>query len=81
MNSRDAQRFSDDIRKELDENSFVDNIYMSVKHVGTKVFRNCKCDQIDGWIFIWTQTETYTVKESDMGDFVIIDTNMSIPCI
>jgi len=82
MTSRQARNLSDDIRKELtDDSYFTDNIYLSIKNVGTKSFKNCKCDRLDGWLFIWTKDDTFLVRESEAGDFLIIDTNPSPPLI
>jgi hypothetical protein len=78
MNSKEAKNFSEDIAKELNDFSYIDSVYISVKGVGTKVFKRCKCDQIDGWLFVWTPTESFYTLETDLGDFIIIDANFPI---
>jgi hypothetical protein len=78
MNAKEAQNFSVDILKELDDTSFSDSLYFSIRNVGTKVFRQCKYDQIEGWLFIWTKQEVFFMKESDLGDFVVIDANQTV---
>jgi hypothetical protein len=81
MNLKEARNFSEDARKELDSYSFTDDVYLSIKNVGTKAFRHCSYDQLDGWLFIWTPTESFFVKESEMGDFLIIDAQLNATLI
>lgn len=77
MNKKQAQNLSEDIRKQLDDRSFIDNVYLSIKGIGTKVFKECKCDQLEGWLFIWTKNDTFLMEEEDIGDFVLIDANLA----
>lgn len=73
MNKTTAKNFSEDIRKQLTVDCFSDTIYLSIRNVGTRAFKNCKCDRIDGWLFIWTGEENFYVEETELGDFVFID--------
>jgi hypothetical protein len=73
MTRKQAQNFSEDIKSELGDEDYYDDIYLSIKNVGTKMFKKCCYDQIDGWLFIWTQSDTFVAKESEIGDFVIVD--------
>ena len=64
-----------DLGKEIRDDSYVDNIYLSIRDVGTKVFKNCVFFVEDGWMFIWTREESFCIREKDMGDFLVIDAN------
>lgn len=75
MNRLNANKLMIDLGKELSEDTFVDNIYLSIRNVGTKVFKKCKFERLEGWIFIWTQDDSFCVKEKDLGDFLVIDTD------
>jgi hypothetical protein len=77
MTSKQAHNFSEDVRKELDEKSFISNIYLSIRGVGNKIFKHCTYDSLEGWLFIWTPEENFVAKESDIGDFVIVDANQT----
>ena len=73
MTSKNAQKLLVDLGKEMSEDSFTDNIYLSIRDVGTKVFKHCKFEVLEGWLLIWTPTETFCVSQKDLGDFLIID--------
>lgn len=77
MTKKQAENFCFDVAKNLNDEDFSETLYISIKNKGTKVFRNCKHDRIDGWIFFWSREETYFVKEKDIGDFVIVEKNMA----
>ena len=74
MNRSQASRFSTDIRAELSDRDFCQTLYLSIKDIGTRTFKDASFQYIDGWLFIWTQNESFYVKEKELGDFVCIDT-------
>jgi hypothetical protein len=81
MTKRQAQRLMQDIEKELTENDYCENVYMSVKNIGTKVFKNCVYHMAEGYTFIWTKTESFLINEKEIGDCVIVpsaDISMSL---
>jgi hypothetical protein len=77
MTKKQAENFCLDIASNLTGEDFTDNLYISIKNKGTKVFTNCKHERIDGWLFFWSKNETYYVKEKELGDFIVIEANMS----
>jgi hypothetical protein len=78
MTKKQAERFCLDVAKNLIDEDLSETLYISIKNKGTKVFKNCRHDRIEGWIFFWSKKETYFVKEKDIGNFVIIEKNMSL---
>lgn len=73
MRKTEALRLLDDIKRDLDERDMSKSIYLSIRHIGTKVFKNAACQILDGWFFVITPSESFCIKESDMGDFICID--------
>jgi hypothetical protein len=77
MTKKQAENFCLDIASNLTDEDFTDTLYISIKNKGTKVFANCKHERIDGWLFFWNKNETYYVKEKELGDFIVVEANMS----
>jgi hypothetical protein len=77
MTKKQAENFCLDIASNLTDEDFTDTLYISIKNKGTKVFANCKYERVDGWLFFWSKNETYYVKEKELGDFIVVDANMS----
>lgn len=75
MTQKQAYRFLDDVKRDLDQDDCVQTVYLSIKGIGTKVFRNASYQFLDGWLFIVTTTESFCVKKCDLGDFICIDTD------
>ena len=61
-----------DIGKTLTDKDYCKNIYVSIKDVGTKVFKKCAHYQNEGYTFIWTETESFLINEKEIGDCVIV---------
>lgn len=78
MNRTNANKLMADLGKEMNHASFTDNIYLSIRNVGTRVFKNCKFESLEGWMFIWTRDDSFCVKEKDLGDFLVIDTDSPV---
>ena len=72
MTRNQAQQLMEDIEKSLTSRDFCENIYLSIKDVGTKVFKKCVYHETDGFTFIWTETERYLISKREIGDHVII---------
>lgn len=80
MTRNQAQRLMEDIEKSLTKKNFCEDIYLSIKNVGTKTFKNCAYYEIEGFTFIWTEKERYLISKKEIGDYVIIpyDPNFKI---
>lgn len=80
MTRNQAQRLMQDIEKSLTQEDFCEDIYLSIKDVGTKTFKRCAYHEIDGYTFIWTEQERYLISRKEIGDHVIIpyDPNFKI---
>ncbi len=62
----------EDLGKQLSPQDYSENIYVSIKNVGTKVFRQCAFHEADGYTFIWTKKETFIISRKEVGDFVVV---------
>jgi len=72
MTKKQAQNLMEDLRKNLSPLDFVENIYISIRGVGNKVFRHCAYYEADGYTFIWTTQENFLISKKEVGDFVIV---------
>lgn len=72
MNRLTATNLMQDIEKNIDPSMMIDDIYLSIKDVGTKIFRQCTYHEDNEWLFIWTTDDSFMVKKSDLGDFVMV---------
>lgn len=74
MTPKQANLFLSDIRSELTDADYCQNIYISLREIGTKSFKNACCQSIDGWLFVCTKIDSFCVQEKNLGDFVCVDT-------
>lgn len=74
MTPKQANLFLSDIQSELIPTDYCQNIYVSIRDIGTRSFVNAHCQSIDGWLFICTKTESFCVQEKNLGDYVCVDT-------
>lgn len=72
MTRLQAQRLMEDLGKNLTPQDYTENIYVSIKKVGTKVFRQCAFYESEGFTFIWTQKEKFLINRKEVGDFVVV---------
>lgn len=77
MTRKQADRLQMDIGKSISPEDFIEDIYISIKGVGTKTFRKCVYHEVDNWIFIWTEDDSYIFNKKDLGDCVIIPLSAS----
>jgi hypothetical protein len=78
MKRGEAQRLMEDLGKNISKSDYVDDIYLSIRGIGTKVFKNCAYFETDGYTFIWTENESFMLNKSEIGDYVIIPYKPSI---
>jgi hypothetical protein len=69
-----------DIGKSLSEEHYIEDVYLSINGVGTKVFKKCAYHEAEGYTFIWTKEEKFLISKKEMGDYVVIpyDPSMKI---
>ena len=72
MTVKQANNLKADIERSITEEDFTDDLYISIKGIGTKTFKGCTYHDTDGWIFIWTKDESFLLDKSELGDFVAI---------
>lgn len=69
-----ANHFLLDTRRDIrDTDLNGQNVYLSIKGIGTKVFHDATSQIIDGWLFIWSREETFCVSMEEVGDLVCIN--------
>lgn len=73
MTRSQALKLKDDIGKTIEDADFCDEVYLSIKGVGAKVFKDCNLYEIEGWIFIWTREESFAFCRKDIGDFLMLE--------
>lgn len=73
MTTVQANRFLSDIRSRLVDEDYCQTVYISIKNVGNRSFKDACCQSLEGWLFIFTKDESFCVLEKDLGDFVCAD--------
>jgi hypothetical protein len=72
MTKKQAQFLMEDLGKSLSLSDYTENVYMSIRGVGTKVFRQCAFFEADGYTFIWTMNDKFLINNKELGDFVVV---------
>jgi hypothetical protein len=67
-----AQRLMEDIGKSLSSIDYSENIYLSIKGVGSKIIKNCAYHDAENYTFIWTKDEKFLINRKSIADHVII---------
>lgn len=62
----------DDLGKNLTEEDYVDDIYLSINGVGDQIFKKCSYFEYEDYTFIWTKEEKFLISRKEIGDYVII---------
>lgn len=78
MTRNQAQRLMEDIGKSLTKADYSEDIYLSIRDIGTKVFKKCAYHEVDGYTFIWTEKEQYLISRKEIGDYVVIPYDAAI---
>lgn len=78
MTLKQAQRLLDDLSHDIIKRDLVQNIYVSIKDIGTRVFKNCCYHEIENYIFVWTINDKFLINKKDLGDLVIIPQDSNI---
>jgi hypothetical protein len=78
MTRNQAQKLMDDLSDNITEKDYIDDIYLSIKGVGTQVFRNCSYFEADEFTFIWTKNERFLISRKEIGDYVVIPYDLKI---
>ena len=72
MRKSQAHRLMKDLEKNLIDEDYCEDIYISTKSAGTKSFRNCSYFEVDNYIFIWTKEQSLLISSKEVGDYIII---------
>jgi hypothetical protein len=71
MTKKQAELLKQDLEKSITLDDYVEDLYISIKDIGSKVFKNCVYLEAEGWLFIWTYEESYLVRKKDIGECII----------
>jgi hypothetical protein len=80
MTRKQAEKMMDDLGENITDKDYIDDIYLSIKGVGTQIFRNCSYFEAEGFTFIWTKNERFLISRKEIGDYVVIpyDPNIKV---
>lgn len=67
-----AQRLMEDIGKSLTSLDYSEDVYLSIKGVGSKTFKKCAYHEVENYTFIWTRSEKFLINRKDIAAHVII---------
>lgn len=72
MTKKQALHLQKDWGSHLVPNDFTETLYVSIKGIGNKIFKNCCYHEQGNYIFIWTKDDSYLINKKELGDFVAI---------
>jgi len=72
MTKKQALQLQQDWGKHLSPNDYNQTLYLSIKGIGTKVFKECYYHEQDNYMFVWTKNESFIAKKQELGDFVAV---------
>lgn len=72
MTRGQAQRLMEDIGKSLTSLDYSEDVYLSIKGVGSKRFKECAYHVAENYTFIWTRDEKFLINKKDIAEHVII---------
>lgn len=80
MTRKQAEKMLNDLGENLTEKDYIEDIYLSIRGVGTQVFKSCSYFEAEGFTFIWTKNERFLISRKEIGDYVIIpyDPNIKV---
>lgn len=73
MTRNQALQLQRDWGKDLESRDYSETLYLSIKGIGAKTFKNCCHHEHEGYIFIWTKEESFLVSKKELGDFVMVE--------
>jgi hypothetical protein len=72
MTKEQANYLLNDWGKNLSPEDYCETIYLNIVGIGSRRFKDCCYHDADGYIFIWTRTESFVVNKMDLGEFLLI---------
>ena len=78
MNRKQAENLLVDLRRSMDSRDYCEDVYLSIKGVGTKSFKSCAYFETESWLFLWTAEESFVLDKRDAGDFVFVPSKESL---
>jgi len=72
MTRSQALRLQEDWGSNITPEDFHETLYLSIKGIGSKIFKNCCYHEQDNYMFIWTKEESFLLDKKDLGDFVAV---------
>jgi len=77
MTKKQAENLLADIGKSLTPQDYCEDIYLSIKDVGSKSIKSCSYFETETWVFIWTTSDSFVFDKRDIGDFIFVPSNES----
>jgi hypothetical protein len=77
MTNKQAQFLLKDWGSNLLPEDYCETIQLSIKGVGTRMFKQCCYHESDEYVFIWTVEESFIASKKDLGDFVSLYGDLS----
>ena len=78
MTRSQAQRLMEDIGKSLTCLDYSEDVYLSIKGVGSKIIKNCAYHEAENYTFIWTKNEKFLINRKSIAEHVIIPHDMGM---
>lgn len=66
-----------DIGKDISEDDYQHDIYVSFKNGAPKSYRNCAYFESDGYTFIWTKNSSEMISRKEVGDYILIPADIA----
>jgi len=72
MNRKQAENLLVDLRKSLEPRDYCEDVYLSIRGVGSKSFKSCAYFDSEHWLFLWTPDDSFVFDKREVGDFVFV---------
>lgn len=72
MNRKQAENLLVDLRKSMELRDYCEDVYLSIRGVGTKTFKSCAYFETETWLFLWTIDDSFVLDKRDVGDLVFV---------
>lgn len=67
-----------DLGKNLTQNDYCENIYISTKLDGSKTFRDCAYFEADDYIFVWKKESSVLMSKKKVGDYILVPVSKTL---
>jgi hypothetical protein len=77
MTRKQAELLKMDLEKSITPADYIEDLYVSINGVGSKIYRKCVYLEAEGWLFIWTADASYMFSKKELKDTIVVPASYS----